>query len=180
MALYDLAANCDYGTLREEMIRDRLVVGIRDSGLSACLQIDADLDLKKATKAIRQREAVHQQQQTLKGTGEPSSVAALHSSRDPRRQRSVQPQFNAGSRGKQRSNPTCPRCGKDPHSRDKCPAKDATCHRCQKTGHYGAVCRSKPVAASVEADLTPVDITFLDNLASATQEHAWFTSTYPA
>ena len=34
MALYDLVANCDYGALESEMIRDRLVVGIRDSALS--------------------------------------------------------------------------------------------------------------------------------------------------
>ena len=74
MALYELAANCDYGDLREEMIRDRLVVGIRDCGLSEHLQLDADLDLNKAKKAIRQREAVHQQ--TLKGAGEPGSIAA--------------------------------------------------------------------------------------------------------
>ena len=31
MALYSLAANCNYGELEAEMIRDRLVVGIRDS-----------------------------------------------------------------------------------------------------------------------------------------------------
>ena len=34
MALYNLAANCDYGALESKMIRDRLVVGIRDSSLS--------------------------------------------------------------------------------------------------------------------------------------------------
>ena len=179
MALYELAANCDYGDLREEMIRDRLVVGIRDSGLSERLQLDADLNLNKATKAIRQREAVHQQQQTLKGAGEPGSIAVLHSGRAPRRQWGSKTHFSGSGRGKQRSTPpsamrSCTRCGKDPHSRDKCPAKDATCHRCNKKGHYGAVCRSKMVAASVEADLTPVNIAFLDTVASG-QETAWFT-----
>ena len=33
-ALYELAETCEYGTLREEMLRDRLVVGIRDATLS--------------------------------------------------------------------------------------------------------------------------------------------------
>ena len=32
--LYTLANNCNYGDLREEMIRDRLVVGIKDAALS--------------------------------------------------------------------------------------------------------------------------------------------------
>ena len=60
MALYSLAANCNYGALEAEMIRDRLVVGIRDNALSECLQLDAELLLEKAKKSIRQREAVHE------------------------------------------------------------------------------------------------------------------------
>ena len=33
-ALHQLAENCDYGELKSKMIRDRLVVGIRDDNLS--------------------------------------------------------------------------------------------------------------------------------------------------
>ena len=50
--------HCKYGELKEEMIRDRLVVGIRDSNLSERLQIDDALTLEKAKKLVRQREAV--------------------------------------------------------------------------------------------------------------------------
>ena len=39
--LYSLADNCQYGNLKEEMIRDRLVVRIRDSALSERLQMDS-------------------------------------------------------------------------------------------------------------------------------------------
>ena len=53
MALYNLVATCNYGDLEQEMIRDRLVVGIRDSGLSETLQSDADLTLEKAKQKIR-------------------------------------------------------------------------------------------------------------------------------
>ena len=47
-ALYELAEHCNYGNLREEMIRDRLVVGIRDSKLSEKLQLDDALTLERA------------------------------------------------------------------------------------------------------------------------------------
>ena len=57
-ALFALAENCNYGDLRDELIRDRLVVGIRDTALSERLQTDADLTLDKAMKAVRQREAI--------------------------------------------------------------------------------------------------------------------------
>ena len=49
------------------MIRDRLVVGIRNSTLSENLKLDANLTLEKAKRAIIQKEAVHEQQDFLKG-----------------------------------------------------------------------------------------------------------------
>ena len=67
MALYDLAEHCNYGDMRDEMIRDRLVVGIHDAALSEKLQLDPKLTLESAKTAIHQKEAVHEQQQTLKG-----------------------------------------------------------------------------------------------------------------
>ena len=38
-SLYSLSEHCDYGALREEMIRDRIVVGIRDAALLLKLQL---------------------------------------------------------------------------------------------------------------------------------------------
>ena len=67
MELYRLAESCDYGDLKDEMIRDRLVVGIWDAVLSQQLQLDADSMLETAKKKIRQREAVGKQSKKLKG-----------------------------------------------------------------------------------------------------------------
>ena len=66
MEIHRLADNCDYGAMKEEMIRDRLVVGIRDSRLSETLQLDAKLTLGGAKEKIRQLEAVREQQLELK------------------------------------------------------------------------------------------------------------------
>ena len=44
------------------MIRDRIVVGIKDKKLSAYLQMDADLTVEVAKCKVRQREAVARQQ----------------------------------------------------------------------------------------------------------------------
>ena len=55
------------------MIREWLVVGIRDRHLSESLQFDPEFTLQKAKKAIRQREVVQGQQKAISGaTGEPS------------------------------------------------------------------------------------------------------------
>ena len=64
-ALYSLVETCDYGALKEQILQDRLVVGIRDAKVSESLQMDADLTLAKAKKTIRQKEAVREQSQQL-------------------------------------------------------------------------------------------------------------------
>ena len=63
--LYRLAENCDYGTFKEELIRDRLVVGILDQKVSQQLQMDSTLTVEKAKKTIRQKEAVQEQGREL-------------------------------------------------------------------------------------------------------------------
>jgi hypothetical protein len=45
-SLYSLSEHCDYGALREEMIRDRIVVGIRDAGRPfAEAPVDGNVDV---------------------------------------------------------------------------------------------------------------------------------------
>ena len=51
--------------MKEELIRDHLVVGIKDMTLSERLQIDEALTLDKAKKLVRQRETFKEQQRLL-------------------------------------------------------------------------------------------------------------------
>ena len=43
--MYSLVETCEFGALKDEMIRDRLVVGIRDLNLAEKLRMDATLTL---------------------------------------------------------------------------------------------------------------------------------------
>ncbi|KAL1468664.1 hypothetical protein MTO96_041338 [Rhipicephalus appendiculatus] len=47
--LHRLAKLCNFRELHDEMIRDRIVVVIRDRKLSERMQLDAELTLEKAT-----------------------------------------------------------------------------------------------------------------------------------
>ena len=60
-SLYSLAENCEYGELKDQMIRDRIIVGIRDQSQSVRLQMDPRLTLEKAKVLVRQCEAVQEQ-----------------------------------------------------------------------------------------------------------------------
>ena len=143
-ALYSLAENCQYGALKEEMIRDRLVVGIRDSALSERLQLDAKLTLEKA-KEVRQKEAVREQNQTLKETGDsrnnPIVLDSMGRDRGADNARKNPRNGRPGKFGDRQKR--CTRCGRGPHNLERCPARLAACHKCQKLGHFSVVCRSR-------------------------------------
>ena len=162
-ALYSLAESCNYKELKEEMICDRLVVGIRDRTLSEKLQLDAGLTLESAKKKIRQQEAVRDQRRDLQLK---VNLQALGGRKPPRRGgvHGQQPQSGKGK-------PQCTRCGKGPHSAgDLCPAKSAVCHKCNKKGHYSRFCFTKttrnPPRTAGELSL---DAAFLGTLGTGKQ-----------
>ena len=65
--LYALVETCEYGDLTDDMLHDRIVIGIRNAAVSKCLQLDPDLSLEKAKCLVWQEEAVNDQQPLLKG-----------------------------------------------------------------------------------------------------------------
>ena len=172
MALYELADNCEYGKMNDELIHDRIVVSIRYSSLSERLQLDPALTLETAKKAICQREAVHEQNQALTATATPSSIAAIQPQRKQRTQ-------NRGTmmnyRRKQPTGNTqaiCSRCGREPYSDGNCPAKDVFCRKCGKRNHFAAVCRAKTSTTNEVMSSSP-KVAFLDNLTPESNGKGW-------
>ena len=74
--LYCLAESCAYGELNSEMIRDRIIVGLLDDGLSEKMQLDPNLTIEKAVSMARQSEAVHKQQGIVRGEVQHPIVAS--------------------------------------------------------------------------------------------------------
>lgn len=162
-ALYALAEHCNYGVLHDELIRDRLVVGLTDKRLSERMQLDPDLTLQRAINMARQSEEVKRQQSSLRGDsrGEASdakSVDRVHKiSRKPVRTKLLQTDSRQaktrGFREDGRKGPTCQKCGGAPsHSKQDCPANEVKCHACGKKGHYRRVCRAPKTVHEVEED----------------------------
>ena len=147
--LHTLAQHCSYGALHDEMIRDRIVVGLRDKALSEKLQLESDLTLEKAVNQARQKELVRQQQEVLRPQGQQAigSIDRLKfkNSTDKKFPSTIQftrPKVNP-------TNTNCGHCGGKPHRRNECPAKDSTCNACKKRGHWKKVCRSTKKVAEV-------------------------------
>ncbi|UYV70047.1 hypothetical protein LAZ67_7001593 [Cordylochernes scorpioides] len=75
--LYVLAENCNYGILKEEIIRYRLVVEVKNFQLSEILQLESVLTLEKAIQIVRQSENVKNQQKEIRQGTENRNVDAL-------------------------------------------------------------------------------------------------------
>lgn len=142
-ALHTLAETCDFGTFKDELIRDRIVVGIADPEMSKQLQLISGLTLQKAIDTVRANEDVEKQQEAQRTVKEELAKSTNISANIDR--------VYQRSRGKpDRSRETCSRCGGSPHRKEFCPAKSASCHKCKRRGHYSKVCRGAAETSSFE------------------------------
>ncbi len=145
-ALHKLAAKCEFRDLREELIRDRIVVGIRNRALSEKMQLDERLSLETATKLARENEAVKLQQTELRE--QPTVKKEIGAIKTGHRQKvGKHPPLNGSGPFQRQAQPknrdVCTRCGySHPSGRDNCHAKTVKCHNCGKVGHYQRMCRS--------------------------------------
>ena len=116
--LYELAEHADFDK-KEETIRDRLVVGMRDKEMSQKLQLEGALTLQDAVKKARQHEQV-KGELAQQGEETDHSVDRLqHKSSKSHRhfeKRTHKQGTASGETGKE-----CGRCGRN-HMKDKCPA----------------------------------------------------------
>ena len=113
-----LHKHCNYGTMLDEMIQDRLVVGLRDAALSQKLQLEAELTLDSA---VTTTEEVKSQQAELRNDSS-STVEAVHKA--------------SARETESTTRSTCTRCGRAPsHEFQQCPARSKMCRKCHRRGH---------------------------------------------
>ncbi|XP_042147960.1 uncharacterized protein K02A2.6-like [Ixodes scapularis] len=183
--LHKLADTCEYGRLKEDLTRDRLVVGLLDVGLSEKLQLDPKLTLQTATKKARNSEIVKKQQNELRDKAEQG--AAVDELRGPKGRLNYGNGPRKGGKAPVR-HPTvqtsCKWCGSTrQHSKKQCPAAGKQCHNCRKTGHYATVCLSGHQHLGGEPQQRPfttkkgtanAEAVFLGELCDKENQEPWF------
>lgn len=141
--------NYHYKALNEELIRDRLVVGVKEDELSEQLQAIPDLTLDQATTAARRYEASKQAQAVVgeadSNSNPVDSVKAITRYRNDKKLSLTK----SVSESDKKWGEACDKCGRRRHTRGKCPASNAECRKCGQRGHFGVVCRSQTMQKAV-------------------------------
>ena len=128
-ALRTLAATCEFGELKESLIRDRLVCGLSNAVVKERLLRTKGLKLQTALDTCRAAELAKEQVKEIKSHPEENVAAvwvprhtASRASSD-RDQGEHQPVYTSSGS----SSGKCSRCGYV-HGSKRCPANGKTCH----------------------------------------------------
>ena len=161
-AIQSQADVCEYGDMRNDLARDRIVVGVNDQKLREYLIDVEDLTIEKCIQKAKQFVSHHDHARKMEqSTGDNLDSTEANSGKyeeldqvDRQRnrnfgQRNRQPGYRGGkNRGaqsytsgtniqfRQRNQQNCDFCNKENHIRDRCPARFSICHFCKSKGHW--------------------------------------------
>ncbi|XP_069619116.1 uncharacterized protein [Ranitomeya imitator] len=126
-----LAETCGFGEIRDSLIKDRMVCGIKDSHLKERLLREEGMTLEKCMQICRAAELTKHSLKMMAGTSE----------NDDDKVHAVSMKGKTGP-DYPINTVHCKYCGKR-HERDKtkCPAYGETCRSCGKKNHSSVVCR---------------------------------------
>ena len=170
--LRKLGADCEFGDLKDSLIRDKIVSGIESTQLKDRLLREENMNLDKCIRICKAAELAGQQIQTLR-SGE--KIDAVHVN-DKKNKKQRYPQQKSKASGpnsstqsmanqeksnnaqrqtstqqeNQRRGQQCSRCGYQ-HAPRNCPAYNKTCNICNKLNHFAKVCRNKKKLQVIES-----------------------------
>ena len=133
-----LVKSCNYEAQQDSILRDRIVIGIRDDAVRRKLLQTRKLTLKDAIDLCKANEAATIQLKAM--TLKEDNVNALK--KQKAEQRDSGKSTHEGRKSPNRSQKACGYCGSI-HEKRKCPAFGKSCNKCKKMNHFATVCRSK-------------------------------------
>ncbi|KAI5643821.1 hypothetical protein NE865_04217 [Phthorimaea operculella] len=131
--LHKLGKKCEYGSLEDELVRDRIVAGMKNHELSKQIQNkQEEPTLQNVINRVRHAEVVEAGMGLLNQKAHGSTEAEVHQ---------VQKKWNKPKHYENDGGP-CRKCGKTPkHRFTECEAANSTCKTCGIKGHWMTVCR---------------------------------------
>ena len=158
--LREQLVDCEYGTLENSLLKDKIVCGIHDDSLREKLLQSEDLDLDRCCKLCRLSEITSKD--LAQNTSSVDYIRSQKRPTNPHYSQNRQPQqkgadgYRSRTPGAQseRGPKKCSKCGGESHkSRADCPAQGKICYVCKKKNHFGSVCRSGKGRTSTVYDI---------------------------
>ena len=152
--LRKFALSCKFGTLTDELICDKFVIGINDRGTKGKLLWEKSLTLNKAIDTACSNEITSKQLETMKSnTTTPSKEEVNLVGKENGKNFKMQPSGNSKrkknhlpGKKKPKADPGNTRKGKNcgsQHKQSECPAYNKCCAYCKKWHHFTSVCMAK-------------------------------------
>ncbi len=126
-----ISNNCEFGEIQNDLIKDRIVVGIMNNKVRAQMLQKSSLTLEQAIEACKVSEQTQAHMSALNDQ-QPASIDQV---------------------GTQQSTFQCRRCGKL-HQARSCPAFGRTCTKCGKKNHFANKCRTQQATSNQSSGAT--------------------------
>ena len=153
-SLKTLAKTCNFGQLQDDLLRDRIVIGIRDNNIRKKLLNMPKLTLKECIDICRTHESTSKQIKTMTH----QEVSAVSSrSHNPTKQHNAAKQKKPVQVDKCKEI-QCIFCAKK-HIKDRkqCPAWGKKCTTCHKSNHFAIACKSATKFKTDKKQVSMVD-----------------------
>ncbi|PIK38272.1 GagPol [Apostichopus japonicus] len=139
-----LSQTCNFDSLQDSLIRDRIVVGIKDMNLRERLLRIPDLNLEKCIGTCRASELSKERMKVMDSSDSVHAVKG-NDSQNKKDMTKTRQTKGKGQSSKSRGQSTnCKYCGYGHKpGRDNCPAYGKECRACHKQNHLASMCKSK-------------------------------------
>ena len=165
-----LAATCNFGTLHDSLICNRIISGIRNSTLCEELLKAVDLNLDKCLHACCVSELSKERNKAIEATESINAVQKPKHESKPKKNCKIKSTY----------------CGTK-HKRRKCPAYGKECTICHKLNHHASVCKTKQTGSTShlkyvddnDEDLSDYDDILTVDLEPASEVNSIVASKFP-
>lgn len=157
-ALRKLVKNCNYKEAEDRMLRDRIVMGVRDKNLQRKLLETSKLSLQLAVERSRAAELSQEHANLIQKNEETLKVDAVRNQQFEAKynnnyikNNNIKRQTNYNTQFYQ-----CKKCNTE-HGPRQCPAYGKTCSKCHKMNHFAPGCKNRKVYSVDQEQIEVVD-----------------------
>lgn len=138
--LKKLSKDCNFGELKDSLIRDRIICGISDLKIKDRLLREPNLDLLKCINICKAAEIA--EKQTKQIMADELKVQVIKKTEHKGKQEKYKVKQDRERERDKKATRNCTYCGST-HPPRRCPAYKKKCNNCQKYNHFEKMCKFK-------------------------------------